>query len=213
MRVIDQRSFVPFDWDAMEDCHRRHLPHLEQPGAIYFVTFRLADSVPQKLLRRWLGERETWLTAHSEPWSETEQCEYRRLFTVRMERWLDSGYGECVLREERCRNEIAERLSFRNGEDYHLGDWVVMPNHVHVLLQPLHSMRLHEMLKPIKGVSSRNINRMLGRAGTLWMEESFNHIVRSLEQLKKFQRYIRENPMKAGLAKDAFSYEQRWEIA
>jgi len=73
-------------------------------------------------------------------------------------------------------------------------------------------MQLHEILKPIKGVSSRNINRMLGRAGTLWMEESFSHLVRSLEQLKKIQRYIRENPVKAGLVEGAFSYEQRWEV-
>jgi len=134
MRVIDQSSFVPFDWEAVQDSHRRHLPHLDQLGSIYFVTFRLADSLPQKLLRRWLDERNDWCRTHPEPWDVEAQKEYKRLFTARMEKWLDAGYGECVLREERCRNEIAERLSFRNGEDYGLGDWVVMPNHVHVLL-------------------------------------------------------------------------------
>lgn len=149
---------------------------------------------------------------HLEPWDEAAQKEYQRLFTVRMEKWLDAGYGKCVLREEQCRREVTERLAFRHGGDYDLGDWVVMPNHVHILLQPLHGKPLHEILKPIKGVSSRNINHMLGRAGTLWMEESFSHIVRSLEQLKKFQRYIRENPVKAGLAEGEFSQEQRWEV-
>ncbi|WP_395739948.1 transposase [Prosthecobacter sp.] len=129
-----------------------------------------------------------------------------------MERWLDAGYGECVLRDERCQKEVAERLLFRHGQDYDLGDWVVMPNHVHVLLQPLGNVSLEEIMRPIKGVSARNINRMLERSGAMWMQESFSHIVRSLEQLKKFQRYIQMNPEKAGLPATDFSYEQRWEI-
>ncbi len=108
---------------------------------------------------------------------------------------------------------MVERLLFKHGIEYDLGDWVVMPNHVHVLLQPLGEKPLYEILQPIKGVSARNINKMIGRAGTLWMEESFSHIVRSLEQLKKLQRYIQGNPLKAGLAEGTFGHEQRWEIA
>jgi putative transposase len=67
-------------------------------------------------------------------------------------------------------------------------------------------------MRPVKGVSARNINRLLGRSGSLWMQESFSHIVRSLEQLKKFQRYIQMNPEKARLPATDFSYEQRWQI-
>jgi REP element-mobilizing transposase RayT len=213
MRVIGSKDFTPFAWEAVERSHHRHLPQLDQPGAIYFVTFRLADSVPQKVLKRWLYEREGWRRSHPEPWDEDMLKEYRRLFTVQMERWLDAGYGECVLRDERCRAEVAERLLFKHGVDYDLGDWVVMPNHVHVLLQPLGGISLDAIMKPIKGVSARNINHLLGRSGALWMEESFTHIIRSLEQLKKFQHYIQNNPLKTKLPASDFSYEQRWQIA
>ena len=213
MRVIGSKDFTPFDWGAVKRSHHRHLPQLDQPGAIYFVTFRLADSVPQKVLKRWLYEREGWRRSHPEPWDEDMLKEYRRFFTVQLERWLDAGYGECVLRDERCRTEVAERLLFKHGSDYDLGDWVVMPNHAHVLLQPHGGISLDAIMKPVKGVSARNINYLLGRSGALWMEESFSHIVRSVEQLKKFQHYIQNNPLKARLPASDFSYEQRWQIA
>lgn len=212
MRAVGKTDFAVFDWEAVEHSHRRHLPHLSQRGVIYFVTFRLADSLPQKMLRRWLDERAAWCNAHPEPWDEPARQEHKRLFTARMERWLDAGYGDCVLRDAKCRHELVERLWFKQGADYDLGDWVVMPNHVHVLIQLLKNVPLQDILKPIKGVSARNINRLLGRAGVLWMEEPFSHIVRSVEQLKKIQCYIRQNPVKAGLAAAEFSYEQRWEV-
>jgi putative transposase len=90
-----------------------------------------------------------------------------------MERWLDAGSGECVLRDVQCRTEVAERLLFKHGIDYDRGDWVVMPNHVHVLLQPLGDKPLHETLKSIKGVSARNLNSLLGKTGSFgWMSRS-----------------------------------------
>ena len=213
MRAIGREDFIPFDWDALEAGRSRHLPQLALPGGIYFVTFRLEDSVPQKLLKRWLYERHAWLAEHPEPWDKTTRKEYQSLFTARMERWLDAGYGECLLRDERSRSELAERLFFKHGRDYDLGDWVVMPNHVHVLLQPLGGVSLEEIMRPVKGISARNINRLLGRSGSLWMQESFSHIVRSLEQLKRIQRYIQMNPDKACLPATDFSYEQRWQLS
>jgi len=169
--------------------------------------------VPQKLLKRWLYKRHAWLAENPEPWDETKRKEYQSLFNSRMERWLDAGYGECLLRDDRCRKEVVERLLFKHGLDYDLGDWVVMPNHVHVLLQPLGGVSLEAIMRPVKGVSARNINLLLGRSGSLWMQESFSHIVRSLEQLKKFQCYIQMNPEKARLPATDFSYEQRWQIS
>ena len=88
--------------------------------------------------------------------------------------------------------------------------WVVMPNHVHVLLKPMASLPISKLLAPVKGASARRINLRLGQGGTLWMDESFDHIVRGMDSLRKFQRYIKENPTKAGLKPDEFSYEQRW---
>ena len=74
------------------------LPHWQQEGAVYFVTFRLADAVPAHLRTRWEDERATWLRLHPEPWSAETEQEYHKRFSAAMERCLDAGYGSCVMR-------------------------------------------------------------------------------------------------------------------
>jgi putative transposase len=74
------------------------LPHWQQKGATYFVTFRLADSVPTHLLTQWEEERAIWLRFHPAPWDVETELEYHKRFTGAIERWLDAGYGSCVLR-------------------------------------------------------------------------------------------------------------------
>ena len=78
------------------------LPHWQQKGATYFITFRLADSVPIHLRTQWEEECQVWLRFHPEPWdAETEQ-EYHKRFTAAIERWLDAGHGSCILRQSDC---------------------------------------------------------------------------------------------------------------
>ena len=212
MRVITSADFKAFDWEAVATSYRRRLPHLTQPGAIYFVTFRLADSVPLEVSRRWNEDKSVWLQAHPPPWPPGLEREFHRRFTMRLERWLDAGHGECVLRDSVLREEVIASLQHDDGKSYELGDWVIMPNHVHVLLKPLIVLPVSKLLGPSKGASARRINLRLGQGGTLWMDESFDHIVRGMDSLIKFQRYIAENPTKAGLKPDEFSYEQRWNL-
>ena len=78
------------------------LPHWQQNGATYFITFRLADSVPTHLRTQWEEERATWLRFHPEPWDVETELEYHKRFTGVIERWLDAGYGSCVLRQNEC---------------------------------------------------------------------------------------------------------------
>ncbi|MFO1485676.1 MAG: transposase [Verrucomicrobiaceae bacterium] len=210
MRVITSADFKPFDWDAVSTSYRGRLPHLTQAGAIYFVTFRLADSIPLEVARRWNADKTTWLAKNPAPWTTELEREYHRRFTMRLERWLDAGRGACVLRDTALRNEVAASLHHDDGKLYELGDWVVMPNHVHVLLRPLVVVPISKLLGPVKGSSARRINESLGFSGSLWMDESFDHIVRGMDSLRKFQRYIAQNPVKAGLTPETFSYEQRW---
>ena len=81
---------------------RRNLPHWTQLGKMYFVTFRLADSLPQKRLEQIQQERKIWSACHSKPYSEQEWQEYHRLFSERIEHWLDAGHGECILAQPVC---------------------------------------------------------------------------------------------------------------
>ena len=74
------------------------LPHWLQKGAVYFVTFRLADAVPQRRRTQWELERDAWLRVHPQPWSAEVQREYHNRFSGAIERWLDAGHGSCVRR-------------------------------------------------------------------------------------------------------------------
>lgn len=184
---------------------QRNLPHWTKEGSIYWITFRLADSIPQEKLNSWKAERDHWISRHPEPWSEKEWREYNQRFGERMEKWLDSGYGSCELAKPEIRKILQECLLRFNGERLRLHAAVIMPNHVHLLLEPLAGNSLSELLKGIKGASSRKINQILEKTGTrFWMDESYDHIVRSEAQYQHFIQYIAENPVKANLSDDKY---------
>lgn len=183
---------------------RRNLPHWTKEGAIYWITFRLADSLPQEKLHAWKAERDMWLAHHSKPWSEADWKEYDERFGERLEAWLDAGHGSCALSRPDVRQIVQECLLRFDGERLRLHAGVIMPNHVHLLLEPLAGNSLSELLKGIKGASARGINQLRESTGTFWMDESYDHIVRSQAQYEHFFRYIAENPSKASLSPGKF---------
>ena len=175
------------------------LPHWQQNGATYFVAFRLADSVPTHLRTQWEDERKAWLQFHPEPWNiETEQ-EYHKRFTGAIERWLDAGYGSCVLRQVDCARIVDNALRHFDRQRLALISSVVMPNHVHALLIQNADHPLEHLLHSWKAFSSRNINRLVGRSGTLWQRSYFDRLVRDEKYFRNCVHYIRRNPEKAHL--------------
>ena len=136
-RPAEDPAFHAFDNHADIQRTRRNLPHWEQQGATYFVTFRLADAVPAQLASQWREELETWRKFHPEPWNPEVIAEYRKRFLQPREDWLDQGHGSCLLRDSRVAEVVAQALRFFDGQRYHLDTFVIMPNHVHVLVQPL----------------------------------------------------------------------------
>ncbi len=199
--------FKPLNKDAEIAKSRRNLPSWQQLGCTYFITWRLADSVPAFQLKEWEAAHQNFRAAHPEPdWSEDTWQKYHWQITRRMEEYLDAGSGACVLQDGRLRKLVAEALGHFAGSRWELGSYVLMPNHVHVLLTPGLENSLSDILKSIKRHTSRELNRAIGKTGTpLWQEESFHHAVRSEAQLLKFQQYIRANPAKAGLAEGTFT--------
>jgi type I restriction enzyme R subunit len=200
-------EFVPFDEHHAVRIYRRNLPHWRQAGATYFVTFRLGDSIPTRVVRQWEYEKQQWLTARGVPGkprpldelSETEQAQYRKHFNRIFHAGLDKGLGHCHLKRPACLGLVRDRLLAHDGMSYHLGDFVIMPNHVHLLLVPAHGYELETILKAIKGSTARKCNQLLRRTGTFWQADSYDHIVRDLEQLVQFRGYIADNPNKAGI--------------
>lgn len=130
---------------------------------------------------------------------EAARREYHRRFTAIFHEWLDAGYGSCALRNPSCANIVVSTLTHFDGKRYVLDDFVVMPNHVHFLVKPLPGFSLSELQKSWKGFTSREINKVLGRAGTFWQKESWDRIVRSVAQLEHYRRYTAKNPVKAKL--------------
>ena len=207
----DDRFFLPFDpKDHLTTSRtRRNLPHWDQSGATAYVTFRLADSIPRAKLDEWKAERDEWRSAHPEPWSEDDWREYQTRFLDRIERWSDRGYGRCLLRDPEVRTIVSDAFEFFDEERYRLDHFVIMPNHVHLLVRPFGEWRLSQLLHSWKSFTANQINSRLGRSGTLWMDERFDHLVRSVTQLDIFHRYIVENPQKARLSEDAFTIWKR----
>jgi putative transposase len=199
--------FTPFNPAGdLYDHPRGRLPHWRQKGSTYFISTRLADSIPSGLHDEWLARRDTWLKAHGaatpDDLPETLRHEYHREFTATFHRLLDAGHGECVLARPDCAALLIARLLAGHGTAYRLDAWVVMPNHIHALVEPASIKRgsdLGAIIKSWKGGSAREINQLLGRSGTFWQAEPFDHIVRSEAQLAHYRRYIAENPAKAGL--------------
>ncbi len=171
-----------------------NLPHWRQEGVTYFVTFRTADSLPQEKLKLWQSEKETWLAAHPEPHDEETRREFYELFPERLQRWLDNGYGECPLADGRYRTIVEDALRHFDGKRYHLNEYVVMPNHVHVLVSPLGEYGLSDILHSWKSFTANQINKLTGREGAFWQKESFDHIVRSPAQVERIREYIRKHP-------------------
>ena len=188
-----------FTPNAPIDQSRRNLPHWYQDGASYFVTFRLADSIPQEKLKLWTVEHDLWLKHNPKPHTSNQQQEYSERFPDRLQEWLDAGMGSCLLGRPDYGRIIAEALRFFDGQRYNLGEWVVMPNHAHVIFQSLPPCSPEKILHSWKSYTSNEINKRENRSGRLWQKESYDHIIRSPAQLSHYERYIRNNPIKAGL--------------
>ena len=164
-------AFRAFDRYADIEQTRRNLPHWERDGATYFVTFRLADAVPAHLAKQWREELETWREFHPEPSDPSTVAEYRRRFLQPREEWLDQGHGSCLLRDPNAAAIVARALRFFDSHRYHLDTFVVMPDS-HVLVQPLTGFHLSEVVQSWKSYTARQINKLIGRSGTVWMPES-----------------------------------------
>jgi putative transposase len=212
--MTSRPPFKPYHEREAVIVYRRNLPHWRQDGATYFVTFRLADALPKSVVAQWDDEKRLWLAARdidyhpdSADWlaafkaklSPKERSEFHQLFNRKLNHHLDQGLGACHLRGDPCLNIVRQKLLQHDGTDYHLGDFVLMPNHVHLLINLIQGIDLERVMQRIKGGSSFLCNQALGRRGRLWQREYYDHLVRDGTELSAFQKYVRENPQKAGI--------------
>ncbi len=190
---------------------QNHLPHWQQEGSTYFITWRLKDSIPRDVLERLISERTDWESLHPKPWTDEEEAEYHNTFSKEADRLMDMGFGECVLRNLNSRDALAKSLSLFDGERFLMHSWVAMPNHVHVLFSLVEGGSLEKVIGGWKGYSSRDINVVMGNEGSLWQKDYFDRIIRDWEHMFRVAKYIRRNPEKAKLQDGDFTlYEAEW---
>ena len=204
--LSDIMAFSPYNPEDPVHRHRLHLPHWRQWDRCYFITTRLADSLPSHVRDDWVRHRNLWLAHHGQApdadphqFPEDQRNAFHRKFTAKFYELLDAGHGACLLARVELSVILCEVMAAGHGAAYHLDAWVIMPNHFHALVEPLGDTTLGQVLKTWKGATARKINQACNRSGSLWQAEAFDHIVRSEAQLEHFRRYIASNPAKAGL--------------
>lgn len=189
---------------------RGYLPHVKREGARYFVTFRLADSLPKEALLKYQAKRAERLhrfhaaeagANRSGARAKVETVEaIERDYFRKLEAYLDKGAGECSLKRPELAAVVADALRFFNGQRYRLDAWVVMPNHVHLVLWPMPNHTLSKIAQSLKRHTAREANRILGRTGQgFWQPEAYDHWIRNDEEHARCCRYVENNPVKARL--------------
>mgnify|MGYP002624339475 FL=1 len=213
--------FELFDPAGEVTITEHHLPHWSQPGATYFITFRTDDSIPTAVYQAWKRERDDWLRRQqinplSRAWRSAlkklphdKRAEYHERFTAQFHERLDDCLGACVLKRPEISGIVAKSLRHFDGDRYHLGDFVIMPNHVHLLVQLLGELDPKTQCKSWKHFTARQINKVLGQSGHFWQAESFDHLVRTPEQFDAIVRYIADNPRKARLSSGEYVHWKR----
>jgi len=192
---------------------RGRLPHWEKEEGLYFLTFHLADSLPQSVLQK-IAERHRILATAKQananllPEQKALLADYSH---TRIEAYFDRGAGSCPFRDNRIAAAMAATLRFREGTHYRLLAWCVMPNHVHVVVRLFPGQVLAKVLKAWKNFSAKAANHTLGQKGRFWQREYYDRLIRNGDELDRAIRYVIENPAKAGLNNWTWVWSAGWE--
>lgn len=219
-----------FDHERPTEYRKHNLPHWFQSGVAMFVTFRLVDSLPADVVSKMRQDLSDWITAKQLPTILVEGFFQAKTsaFETAMEALptrerkqlvkrygqllhlnLDQCHGACPLRDPVVAKMMAEHMLYYNGKRYDLDSFIVMPNHVHAILQFRPGYVLKGLSQSWLRLSARRINAHLGQSGPLWRSEPFDHLIRSAVQFERLRVYIRENPKTAQLKMGEYYYYSR----
>jgi 1-hydroxy-2-methyl-2-(E)-butenyl 4-diphosphate synthase len=195
------------DWSKLERRTSTYLPHWRIPGATYAITFRVKDSLPASVLKKYEQKQSILLEQIAQEIQRDGSrdatdslrklhAETQNLTESIIEPALHAADGPQPLADPAIAGMMVKVLQHFDGERYDLLAWSVMPNHVHALLTPYEGHELEKILQAMKTHTAKEANRMLGSSGTFWQEEYYDHIVRDGVDLKHQVAYILENPGK-----------------
>jgi REP element-mobilizing transposase RayT len=173
---------------------RGRLPHWDVPEGTYFVTFRLAGSLPAHALEALRQELKLSSEEKAHPQSAKQTTR-----AAEIEKLLDSGLGPKHLLRPEIAEESAQTLQAFDGVRYEVSAWCVMPNHVHVVFCPLGDWDLARVVHSWKSFTAHEIDRKFGIPAPFWHREYYDHLIRDGEEFRRAVDYVVRNPEKAGL--------------
>jgi REP element-mobilizing transposase RayT len=185
---------------SFREFYKRRLPHVQIAGATYFITFRLANSLPREALDI-LAEEKQKIAGLPESQKEAAH----RAWFAKYDDYLDMAqYGNLYLQNEQIADILAESIQFRDGKVYDLISYCIMLNHAHLVCTPLLKDKLvffglTEILHSLKRHTAREANKFLRRSGAFWQDESYDHFIRDDAELERIVKYVLYNPVKAKL--------------
>lgn len=194
---MEKQRNIKIDWKTLETREGANLPHWICERSVYHVSFRLADAIPQAKRNQWFGERRRILEnakAMGRNLTDIENRQLRYLFSEKIESYLDAGHGECLLSRPQIGKMVEKAVKHFDEYRYSIHAYCVMPNHVHVIVEPLAAFKLEEIVHSWKSYSSKLANKMLNRTGTFWQSEPYDHLIRSLKEYRFQVEYVWSNP-------------------
>lgn len=162
---------------------RGYLPHFDGGEIVQFITWRLCDSLPQKVLQRFNEELST---------RGAENLTRETLILV--DEYLDKGIGSRHLRRRDVAEMVRDALLHHAGKMYILLAWVIMPNHVHLLLRPLAGKPLDKIIHSLKSFTAHEANKMMNRQGKFWMREYFDRYIRDFDHYGRRSATLKGTP-------------------
>ena len=163
---------------------RGYLPHFDSADTIQFVTFRLFDSLPRAMAEMLAKQPDTL--------AKTDES-------------LDGGLGACWLKDPTIAALVENAMLHFDGDRYRLLAWCIMPNHVHVVVEPVDGNKLGAIVQAWKSFTAHRANSVLDRSGPFWHKDYFDRFIRDEGRLARTIDYVENNPVKAGLASTADS--------
>jgi putative transposase len=195
--------------------YRRNLPQYQPADPTYFVTFRLAGSLPQEAVAHLKEERAKAERQLLESGGRDEERinQLRKRHFARFDKLLDTArHGPRWLQNAEVAEVVSGAIRYRDGREYELLAYCIMPNHVHLVITlERNSISLYKVLQSLKRFTAREANKILSRTGGFWQHESYDHVVRSDKELIRVIAYVLRNPEKAGLVNSWNSW--RWSYA
>jgi len=192
--------------------YKRNLPHILPKDGVFFITYRVKDSLPLDLIVRLKNDFKNEVSQAKEIILNSKVLRYKLMeikkqYFLDFDHFLDKYINKHNLTENKpIANIVSSSLHYLDNKDYKLICYCIMPNHVHLIIHKL-KKPLYTIMKVLKGYTAREINTVLNLKGSFWHAESYDHVIRSRRELHNTIQYVLKNPLKAGLTNSVNEWE------